>query len=311
MQWANRLRERVWAKQAPKARAVLAAVGRMPIVPTKFGWAFNALLLVMFLWTVNHQLNLGYALLFICFTMAVLSAVLTVGCLARLEVSFREPAPVFAGEAAALPLVLKENSGRARPLLLIANRSHQTVCRGIAAGETAEVMLAQDMLKRGIHPAAPLEIAAVLPFNLYFAWQWITLQADIVVYPAPVGTQPMPASPADDGKGMLAAGQGDDELSGLSPYQSGDPLSRVAWKQAGRGELSVKRFAGEGAEKVCLDYTLAQGGHEARLSQLARWIVDAEAAGIYYSLKINGSETAYHRGAAHYHECLKILAVQP
>jgi uncharacterized protein (DUF58 family) len=48
---------------------------------------------------------------------------------------------------------------------------------------------------------------------------------------------------------------------------------------------------------------------EARLSQLARWVLLAERGTASYGLRIPGKEIAPARGEAHSHECLRALAV--
>jgi uncharacterized protein (DUF58 family) len=54
---------------------------------------------------------------------------------------------------------------------------------------------------------------------------------------------------------------------------------------------------------------LAHFDEEARLSQLARWVVDAEASGERYGLTIPGVHLAPDRGPEHRHRCLAALAL--
>jgi len=54
---------------------------------------------------------------------------------------------------------------------------------------------------------------------------------------------------------------------------------------------------------------LARLDEEARLSQLARWVVDAEAHGELYGLIIPGVTFAPDRGPEHRHRCLAALAL--
>ena len=48
---------------------------------------------------------------------------------------------------------------------------------------------------------------------------------------------------------------------------------------------------------------------EARLSQLARWVVDAEAHGERYGLTLPGMQLGPDRGPEHRHRCLAALAL--
>ena len=95
----------------------------------------------------------------------------------------------------------------------------------------------------------------------------------------------------------------------MRPYVLGDSLSRVAWKRAGRGELLLKQFAGEGAPRVLLDFAALAGGTEQRLSQLAKWIVEAEAQGLSYALRLPDAFFDFGHGREQREACLRALAL--
>ncbi|MFC2305114.1 MAG: hypothetical protein ACFNT5_08080, partial [Cardiobacterium hominis] len=90
--WRARQREAVGSRLLP-------SVLRMPVVPTRFGLAFLAVLAVMFVWSANHQLNLGYALTFLAFSVFLLGGTITAGQLAGLAFAAQGGAPVWAGDA--------------------------------------------------------------------------------------------------------------------------------------------------------------------------------------------------------------------
>jgi hypothetical protein len=48
---------------------------------------------------------------------------------------------------------------------------------------------------------------------------------------------------------------------------------------------------------------------EDRLSRLTRWVVDAEAAGLSYGLRLNSVTIDRASGASHRAECLQALAL--
>lgn len=305
------IRERIWQKRRRENDITLPRSGHMPIVPTKFGLAFGALLLIMFIWSINHQLNLGYALVFLNFIIAAFAAALTVTNLSHLHLSIGDATPVFAGEIAHIPIHLRDNSNRPRPALTIANREYSAECDGIDANSSATITLPQRAKARGWQPTEPLEIRTSLPLNLFVTWQWIHPIHKHLVYPAPKGEQPIPRINSEKNGEHLAEGLGDDELTHLAPYRNGDPLSRVAWKQLGRGDMMIKRFAGQGSDNVILDYAHANGDHETRLSQLAKWIIEAETAGMNYQLKLPHYQSPSAQGKRHYHQCLQQLAETP
>lgn len=307
----NKIREYAWQRRKRDNNITLNRAPHMPIVPTKFGLFFGFLLLVMFIWSVNHQLNLGYILIFLNGIIAVFSAATTVNILAKLHITIGDATPVFAGEKAYIPIHIQENSGRHRAAFIIANREHETTCQGIEANQHTTMILTQNTQKRGWHPTQPLEIRTSLPLHCFVTWQWINPQHQHLVYPAPIGEQPLPQQNTTGHGEQQITGIGDDELSHLSAYQNGDPLSRVAWKQLSRGEMMSKRFSGEGTTRIILDYAQTKGDHETRLSQLSKWIIEAEALGADYQLKLPNYESPLSHGSHHYHHCLQTLAEQP
>ncbi|MDD4905825.1 MAG: DUF58 domain-containing protein, partial [Methylobacter tundripaludum] len=72
-----------------------------------------------------------------------------------------------------------------------------------------------------------------------------------------------------------------------------------------------KQYGGEQSlEEIRLDYEHAPGHNiEERLSQLCRWVVDAEQAGIRYGFALPGLALPPDHGLAHYRKCLEALAL--
>lgn len=279
--WRARQREAVGSRLLP-------SVLRMPVVPTRFGLAFLAVLAVMFVWSANHQLNLGYALTFLAFSVFLLGGTITAGQLAGLAFAAQGGAPVWAGDEASFTLTVVESDGRERGLVHVRNDEQRAVSDELRAGATALVVLRETTWQRGWHVMAPIEVFCTHPLGAFVTWAWLWLDARVLVYPRPAG---------------------DDELSGLRPYVLGDSLSRVAWKRAGRGELLLKQFAGEGAPRVLLDFAALSGGTEQRLSQLAKWIVEAEAQGLSYALRLPDGFFDFGRGREQREACLRALAL--
>jgi uncharacterized protein (DUF58 family) len=102
-----------------------------------------------------------------------------------------------------------------------------------------------------------------------------------------------------------------DEWQGLRPFREGDSPRQVDWKAYAReAPLLVKEYSPAGSDLCLFDFSrLAVPDLEARLSQLARWVVDAEAHGDRYALALPGLTLAPDRGPAHRHRCLAALAV--
>ena len=99
----------------------------------------------------------------------------------------------------------------------------------------------------------------------------------------------------------------------MRAYAPGEPQRHIDWKAVARGQaLVIKQWAGEADETVHLTWQDTAGlAHEARLSQLARWIVIAGNHNRSYALSVPGATIPAGHGDAHFHECLRALADFP
>ena len=88
-------------------------------------------------------------------------------------------------------------------------------------------------------------------------------------------------------------------------------MRHVAWKAAAREHgLLTKQFTGQAQTSLWLEWDLlARMDTEARLSLLCRWVLDAEAAGCLYGLRLPGFALPPQCGEAHQRQCLEALAL--
>jgi uncharacterized protein (DUF58 family) len=102
-----------------------------------------------------------------------------------------------------------------------------------------------------------------------------------------------------------------DEWAGLRPFRDGDSPRQVDWKAYAReAPLLVKEYAAGASELRLFDFAqLAHLDVEARLSQLARWVVEAEGSGDRYGLVLPQVQLLPDRGPEHRHRCLAALAM--
>jgi uncharacterized protein (DUF58 family) len=131
-----------------------------------------------------------------------------------------------------------------------------------------------------------------------------------VVYPNPVGTLPVPESPGDD-SGAAQQVHGQDELAWLRDFRDGDSPRQVAWKAYARGApLLVREYQGAASLRRQFDFSQMPGlDVEARLSQLARWILDAHARNESWVLQLPDGPPLAGSGSAHRDDCLQRLAL--
>jgi uncharacterized protein (DUF58 family) len=283
---------------------------RIYIVPSKQGFGFALVLVLMLLGDINYNLSLGYVLTFLLATMAGMTMLYAFRNLAQLEIQAGYVEPVFAGEAARF--VFHFNNPGTLPryqIHLHDDEQHHTVF-DLPAQHSTQVELAIPATQRGWLDSGRLTLYTHFPLGLFYAWTYIHFDVRGLVYPKPAAPQPLPASSAQDGIGkMLAAG--DEDFSGLRNYVAGDAMPRIAWKALAREQgLQVKQFASQQGRELWLDWSqLPNIAPERKLELLARWVLDADAQGLMYGLRLPGSEIAPQHNPGHRAECLRRLAL--
>jgi len=305
-----------WALRgrAPEAVPVILTQRRVYVLPTRQGLAFAVSLLVMLVGAINYNLSLGYALVFLLAGLGTTAILHTFRNLAHLRILPGRTEPVFAHELASFGIVLVNLRGEARPAIRLNLPNRPPVEVEVPAQASIEARLELPTAQRGWLAPPRIALETTYPLGLIRAWGYAAPDLRCLVYPAPAPVAPpLPDAPgADGGATRLAAGM--EDFAGLRGHQPADPPRHVAWKAAARqdqGPLLTKLFAGAAANTLWLDWALlpATLGLEARLSLLTRWICDAHASGHAWGLRLPGHELAPAADDAHFHACLKLLAL--
>jgi uncharacterized protein (DUF58 family) len=304
------------------ARSVTIRRQRVFILPTGQGLAFATALLGMLVGAVNYGANLGHLLTFLLGATALVSALHAHRNLVGLTLRAARIEPVFAGEEALFRVCLEGPDGQERPALAVAYRRPgagsprrapwQEAAVSLPAGEGRCVELRVPAGRRGRLPLGRLRVRTRYPLGLFRAWAPLELDAVCVVYPRPAGHLPLPAAAGVDAEpGRASEGAAEEDFSGLRDYARGDSPRRIHWRVAARGHaVPVKVFTGEAGDAVRLRWEAAgPGDTEARLSQLARWLVEAQGRGLGYALELPGQSIPPGRGEAHLARCLGALAL--
>lgn len=304
--WRRRFKQRYpqrWA-QLTTRRAF-----NTPTLPTRFGLGALFTLVIMFVWSANHQLSLGFGLTFFMMVVLTMSSASTAQQLAHLELSASGSEGVFAGDEAIFQLQIKNTAGDEHFALQFSCDGATARLDHLEGHGSAAVNLFVPAKRRGRLALDVVEISSSFPFGLFNSWQWLWLEAEVLVYPRAEGQLPLPYEALHD-QGTAALGvQGEDEFSHLRLYQRGDNLSRVSWKHTGRGQWLYKQFAGTGSVLAWLDFAKTRGDLEVRLSQLAQWVETAHGDGLRYGLKLPHGTIEPNRGPQHRQRCLQALAL--
>lgn len=296
------------------ARALPVAVSRrrLYILPTRSGALFALLLIVMLLGATNYENSLAFALTFWLAAVALVSMHHAHANLVGVQIVAVNAAPVFAGTTARFEISLNHGTGRTRRALRVSADGYAPADRvDIAPGETRTIAIECAAERRGRLPCPRLRIESVYPLGLFRAWSWLQPQAHMLVYPRSAGHDRLPARAGGEQPAEQLTARGHDDFLGHRPYIHGDSPRHIDWKASARSDdLLVREYAERRSHTLWLDENLvASGDREARLSQLTRWVLQAERAGVAYGLRVGDERLGPDSGPAHRLACLRALAL--
>jgi uncharacterized protein (DUF58 family) len=308
----NHLFNWLFQLRGPETGAIVLVQRRVFILPTRQGLIFAVALLVMLTGSINYTLGLGFILTFLLGALAVNAMIHTFRNLANLRVTGGRAQPVFAGDTAHFTVHL-ENSGNTDRYAIGLTPDRKTASFvDVPARTVTPATVGIKAARRGVLRPGRLTLFTRFPLGLYYAWAYLELDMHCLVYPHPAHPGlPLPPAAATSAAGA-ERGRGQEDFSGLRQYHVGDSPRHIAWKAAAQDRgLLTKQFSGRAESELWLDWTqLPQPmGVEERLSHLARWVLDAHAAGLSYGLRLPGETVDMAVGEAQRDRCLEALAL--
>lgn len=282
------------------------------ILPTKFGLLYGMVLFGLLIGSINYSLSLGFAMTFLLTGLGSISMLHSWRNLVNLKISMHKAHPVFAGEAAIFEITVADESNRARYCIEAKFAEQQSDTQNINALGESIFKLALPSSKRGWLKAPRVGFSTEFPVSFFHVWAYAEIDSQCLIYPAPSAhSLAIPSAHESGASGNLRNPQGDDDFAGHRNYQFGDSPKRVDWKASSREQgLLTKQFQGEAISTLWLDWDATIGDNpEQRISQLTRWVLDAENNRLQYGLRIPGLQISPNGGDAHYHQCLSALAL--
>ena len=298
-------------RQGADLLPVTLARRRLYILPTRAGLAFGFLWFLMLLAGLNYGNSLA---LFLTFLLAGFALVVMHEChrnLLRMTLVSASAPAVFARSVGRLELTLENPSAAAHPAVAAALDEAPPLSVDLPPRGRARLSLPVVAARRGRQRIPRLRLESAHPFGLFGTWTWVHLDLEIVVYPHPHGSLPRPVASGQQPGAHPRGSTGADEWQGLRPFRDGDSPRQVDWKAYAReAPLLVKEYSPTGSDLCLLDFAqVPLPDVEARLSQLARWVLEAESGGERYGLALPGVTIAPNRGPEHRHRCLTALAL--
>lgn len=313
----NSLREQItrryhqWIdRRIPKAPEVTLDQRRIFIFPTRAGFAFLLLLLVMLIAAINYQKNMAFALVFLLACMFFVSVLHTYANLAGLTIKALAVKKTFVGDSIPFEMLLsRQGSAEYYDVKLCWEKTdQQTLC--LLDNSEQRLILHLPARSRGYVQPGRLLLETFYPLGLLRAWSWVALDFQALVYPRPLTADmsTLPATDGEEGEALLA--NGSEDFYGLRDYQAGDHPKHIFWRAYAKGrDLSIKEYTAYRQQQLWLDWQAFEGPMEKRLSHLCYWALKLEQKQQEYGLRLPGIEINPDMGPKHQDAVLKALAL--
>jgi uncharacterized protein (DUF58 family) len=305
---------RLYQLRGPQPGTIVLGHRRVYILPTSHGCIFFLVLLLMLAGSVNYSLSLGFILTFLLTGLGVNGMLYTFRNMANLRITAGRPRPVFAGDTVHFPLRIENPTGVDRAALQAVSAAGLTHDFDIVAGAEEVARIALPTHKRGRLEIGRVMLQTRFPLGLFRAWTYLEPDVDCIVFPHPeTPSVPLPSPTGERGEGSASA-LGNEDFSGLRAYHAGDSPRRIAWKADARDRgLLSKVFSGQADNELWFDWNALPASLpiEARISRLTRWVLDADAAGSSYGLRLPTTTIEPASGTGHRTHCLEALALLP
>ena len=293
---------------------------RIYIFPTRQGFIYLLMLIIMLLGAANYNNSMAYILTFLLGSMFMVAMLHCYRNLRGLIIHVNPAPPVFTGDTAAFPILIDNRSGYKRISIVVTGGltrgkpkavNAEPITLNISAGALHVSQLRIPATARGRLMPGRIRISSTFPLGLLRAWSYFDSDQAGIVYPRPAGIRQLPDFSEYTLEEQSGTKTGTDDFTGLKSYHPGDSIRNIDWKvYARQQELLVKKFSGRGSDKLLLHWD--QCAHikdlEGRLEQLCLWVIEADQQGFYYGIEIPTVKTEIEYGEVHRHICLKALA---
>ncbi|WP_438863209.1 DUF58 domain-containing protein [Neptunicella sp.] len=300
--WLNR--------RIPASREFTLQQRNIFILPSRFGLIYLLLCAGLFVLGSNYQNNL---MIILCYFLLSLLLIHLLSCylnFSGMKIQIGRVMPVFCGETAQLPLWLESGQRHGNLFFAYMHQSQQQCVDLDRLTNPIQVNL--NTHKRGILTPPRITISSFYPLGLFRCWTHLAIDCQLVVYPAPISCAMRLYSSSDenDEQSSTSPQQGQNDFEQLRPYQRGEPLNHIAWKQVaqGRGTYS-KQFNSESSQQQWLKLLPhSQIEQETQLGQLTHMVIELTQQGQAFGLQLGAIQIAPNSGKHHQHACLEALA---
>ncbi len=302
---------RLFAKKIPTSKPILLNHKRVFILPTRRGMGFVLLIVVLVMIAFVYNNNLAYLLAFLLASVFFVTILHSFKALSGLVIEKGRAESVYAGQDAQFEIALNNPVALERFSLQLKLLDFE-VSLNMKAREKKRVRLSSPTYKRGWQPCEKIILSSHYPLGLFRAWSILYFDFSALIYPKPsTENLPFPETAGSEAQQGASHALGQEDFYGLKEYQAGDSIRHIHWKAYAKGQgLYTKQYSGETLAELWLTYEATQGHHlEQRLSQLCRWLIEADNAGLEYGFELPSLRLEPSSGTAHFQKCLHALAL--
>ncbi|NOX50838.1 MAG: DUF58 domain-containing protein [Gammaproteobacteria bacterium] len=286
-------------QRIPPANSVTLSQSNIFIFPTRSGFVFGMLLLILVLGAINYQNSLVYGVAFLLGSMFTVTILYTFRNLSGLTIELAETKRGFVGEDVEFCVRIERPKGKGREGIQIGWPNEYKQWVEIFDDEASLVRLFVNAETRGWLRPGRMLVETYYPLGLLRAC-WVDINARGLVYPKPIfqDTPNLQSSKHRD-DGVLIDPLGSDDFVDIREYTQGDPIKNILWRAyAKTNSLVVKRYASYLEPRLWFSFDDCVGGMEERLSRLVGLALQATQGEREFGLKQPRSTTRAWSGSS-------------
>ncbi|MEN8214588.1 MAG: hypothetical protein ABFR19_09535, partial [Pseudomonadota bacterium] len=196
------------------------------IFPTRYGFLYGLLVILVLLISVNYANNPAFLLAFLLAGLGIVAMLHTWRNLLNLKLQPGRAAAVFAGQPAAFEIRVHNSREAERPNIRLRLPAGEEAETDLPADRMQSLMLHARETSRGRMALPRLRLSTRYPLGLFRAWCYVELEVHALVYPAPGRSMSLASAADDSGRTDMGSTsqhfRGADEFIGLRRYRAGD-----------------------------------------------------------------------------------------
>lgn len=297
-------------RRIPPGSQITLSQRNIFIFPTRTGFVFGGLLILLILGAINYQASLVYGVAFLLGSLFLVTILYTFRNLSDLRLELVGARPGFVGEDVEFMIRVLRPKGRSREGIQLGwpNAIMQWTELVDQAADTVRLYVQAE--HRGHLNPGRLLVETYFPLGLLRAWTWVDLNARALVYPKPIFQDFPEAVHGRRDEGELIDPFGSDDFSDIKTYRPGDPVKHIIWRSYARsGELMVKQYSSFVEPRLWLDLAVVTGDLEEKVSRLTGLALKAARLEREFGLRLGAAKITPALGEAHLEQILRELAL--